>query len=334
MSDSPRPASDLTAALAPDLKRLETERRAVLARTGNVFAKLGIGGAIGLGIAGLLAAAGEGQIPAGVYLGVVAICLVAAAAIHFGMKRSKLRAFAVQYKQRVIGRIVEELYPSVRYRPHQGVSQATFANSRLHPHSPDRYHAEDGFRGSIGETDVHLSEVKAQYRQTTTDSKGRTRTRYVTYFRGIFLVADFHKEFNGTVRVLPDQAERLLGRFGRALQGFKPFSSEKLIYLEDPEFEQQFVVYGSDDVEARYLLSTSMARRILDLKEAWNAEVRVSLLGSNIHVAISHKRDLFEPDVKSPVDDEAHVLKLVREIRSCLGIVDDLNLNTRIWSKE
>jgi len=334
MSGSPRSDADLATALAPDLQRLEDERCAVLARTGSVFRKLGIGGAIGLGAAALLAAIGEGRTPPAAYPGVIAIALVVAAAIHFGIKRSRLAAFAGQYKQRVIGRIVQELYPNVHYRPHQGVSQATFGSSRLHPHSPDRYHAEDGFRGRIGATDVHLSEVKAQYRQTTTDSKGRTQTRYVTYFRGVFLVADFHKEFTSTVRVLPDRAERLLGRFGRALQGFHPFSAEKLVYLEDPEFEKQFVVYGSDDVEARYLLSTSMARRILDLKKAWGGEVRVSLLGSNIHVAISHKQDMFEPDVTRPVNNETYVHTLVGEIRSCLGIVDDLNLNTRIWSKE
>lgn len=333
MTDTRSPDA-IAQTIRPELDALERERQKVLRQAGSALRKLAVTLPIAGAIVLIAALASQGGIPAPVFpiaLGVVALVTLA---FHFGLKQSKLKAFAAHYKQRVVGRIVEELYPDVHYDADAGAPKDVFKASRLHGHSPDMYSAEDGFRGRVGDTDVLLSEVHAQYRQTTTDSNGRTTTRYITYFRGIFLVADFHKAFRCTVRILPDQAEKLFGRFGKMLQGFQPFSSEKLVYLEDPEFEKSFVVYGSDDVETRYLLSTSMARRILDLKERWNSDVRLSLHGSNIHVAIPFKKNLFEPDVKRPVDDASRIHTLVEEVRSCLGIVDDLNLNTRIWSKE
>ena len=59
---------------------------------------------------------------------------------------------------------------------------------------------------------------------------------------------------------------KLFGRLGRKLQSLNVFRGE-LIRLEDPEFESHFVVYGSDQIEARYILSTSLMARITDFKE-------------------------------------------------------------------
>ena len=43
-------------------------------------------------------------------------------------------------------------------------------------------------------------------------------------------------------------------------------SHGELVKLEDPEFEKSFVVYSGNQTEARYILSTSLMRRILDYK--------------------------------------------------------------------
>jgi hypothetical protein len=159
------------------------------------------------------------------------------------------------------------------------------------------------------------------------------QTRYTTIFKGVFMVADFHKHFHGTTRVLPDTTESLFGSLGKMLQGFKPFSSEELVYLEDPDFEKQFVVYSTDQIEARYILSTSMARRILELRHRWDDDVRLSFVGSDVYVAISHGRDLFEPKLQRGTLSRDELTRMVSEVAVCFGLVDHLNLNTRIWSK-
>jgi len=253
--------------------------------------------------------------------------------VFFYRAHSRGADFRGRLKYEMMCRLLDAIQPGLQYDPGSGIPQSLFTASRLFSHSPDRYNVEDLIRGRVGDTDILLSEVHAQYRSTTTDSKGRTRTTYHTFFRGLFMCADFHKHFRGTLRVMPNSTS-FLGGLGRALSAFRPFSSEQLVRLEDPEFEDAFNVFGSDDIEARYILSPGMMRRILDLRIRWNDDVRLSFLESNICIAIEHSGDFFEPALNRPVDNQEQIQRIVGEIGACLGIVEDLNLNTRIWSKE
>ena len=125
----------------------------------------------------------------------------------------------------------------------------------------------------------------------------------------------------------------MLGSLGKMLQGFRPFTDEQLIYLEDPEFEKEFVVYGTDQIEARYVLSTSMVRRILELKQEWKTDLRLSFLDNSVYLAITDSRDLFEPNLNRSAVSREQIRRIVRELALCFDLVDDLSLNTRIWSK-
>jgi len=136
-------------------------------------------------------------------------------------------------------------------------------------------------------------------------------------------------------RILPDNESSLFSGIGKAMQGFFPFGSKDLVRLEDPEFENHFQVYATDQVEARYLLSTSLMRRILDLREAWNGcALRISFLNSNIHVAIPCQRNFFEPDLSQSLLENAPFHRIAGEIRSCLQLVEQLNLDARIWTRQ
>lgn len=50
--------------------------------------------------------------------------------------------------------------------------------------------------------------------------------------------------------------------------------------LEDPEFEKHFAVYSSDQVQAGYILSTSLMSRIVDFKEKSSRRIHLSFIGS------------------------------------------------------
>jgi hypothetical protein len=284
----------------------------------------------GLLLAAVLISAGHNtQVPAfmagaiGVIIGVV----------FFIRAHNRGGRFRGQLKLELMRRLLDAVQPGLLYDPSSGIPKSMFTASRLFSQTPDRYKVEDLIRGRVGKTDIMLSEVHAQYRSTTTDSKGRTQTTYHTFFRGLFISADFHKHFRSTLRVMPNGTS-FLGGLGRALSAFRPFSSEKLVRLEDPEFEQAFNVYGSDDIEARYILSPGMMQRILELRRRWNNEIRLSFIDSKVCIAIQHRRNLFEPQLSQRADCQQQLQQIAGEIRTCLDLVDDLNLNTRIWSKE
>lgn len=312
-----------------ELASVEPERRAVVG-AGQRDTLIGIACiVIGVLSVWMLMAAGGGNPFPGFLIAAIGVIT---GAILLWRAHSRRSEFRNGFKLRIIPRILDAIHPGLSYSPREGIPLSVFNASRLFSESADRYEVEDRISGRLGDTDFMFSEIHAQQRHTTSDGKGGTTTSYRTFFRGIFMQADFHKHFHSTVRVMPNRSA-FLGRLGRALSGFRPFSHEQLLTFEDPDFEREFNVYGSDDVDARYILSPGLIRRIMDIRRRWNHEVRLSFFDSWVCIAIQHGNNLFEPDLNRAANCRQQLESLTAELRACLEIIDELNLNTRIWSK-
>jgi len=241
--------------------------------------------------------------------------------------------YVYAFKNQVVGPIVKYVGPELTYLPQSGISESRFRASGIFHHRIDRYHCEDMVQGAVGTTRIEFSELHAEYKTETRDSKGRRQTQWHTIFRGLFFIADFNKHFNGRTFVLPDSAEKLFGRFGQKLQEIGKSHGE-LVKLEDPAFEKEFAVYSNDQVEARYILSPALMRRMLEFKIKTGGKVHFSFIGGEVNIGISSTKNRFEPKLFSTVLDIEMAREFVEDLQLALGIVDDLNLNTRIWTKE
>ena len=240
--------------------------------------------------------------------------------------------FGEDFKHTIIRPIAQFVSPDLEYYPAGRISQARFEASGLFKRDCDRYRGEDKVQGRVGDTAIEFSEIHAEYKSRHTDSKGNTKTRWHTIFKGLFFIADFNKHFSGTTFVLPDTAERLFGRFGQSLQSL--FGSHgELIKLENPEFERHFAVYASDQVEARYILSPALMQRILDFKNKANERIYLSFIRGEVNLGIASNKNRFEPRLFKSVKDIRLARQYLDDLQFALGIVDDLNLNTRIWTK-
>ncbi|NNC90688.1 MAG: DUF3137 domain-containing protein [Akkermansiaceae bacterium] len=311
---------------------LERFRAGVMQQRQAGFRALGIAGAI-CGGAGLLVmlvlAGGNGPAPLGLIAGVGAfgIAWIVIHNVYFGGRRS---AYEGEFKQRVVRGMTRLLEPEMDYHPHEGLSLEWFRAADLYSGDIDRYACEDLFQGRIGKTDLIFSEVHAEDRRTRTDSKGRTQTYYVTIFRGLLVVADFHKHFRSEVVVLPDFAEKNFGWLGRKMQNL----AGNVERMENPEFEEAFVVRAADAVEARYILTPDMQERMLDLRRRLGADVRFAFRDSRVYITIPNSADWFEPSLHVPARDVGQVRTLMGQMAAVFNIVEELNLNTRIWTKE
>ncbi|MFC4219424.1 DUF3137 domain-containing protein [Flagellimonas marina] len=149
-------------------------------------------------------------------------------------------------------------------------------------------------------------------------------------FLGMFAIADFNKKFSGTTVVLPDQFEKRMGYLAKTLQSLN-FKRDQLVNLESPEFENEFVVYSTDQVEVRYILSTTFMERILALKQKINRPIMLSFQNNKLYMAVQHPYGFFSlPENKNLVTSNA-LEELFADITTAIGIVEDLNLNTKIW---
>ena len=243
-----------------------------------------------------------------------------------GVKKEYLAAF----KSRFFSEAVRIAVPGMEYFPQSMVPQHSFESSGLFSSRIDRYNGEDCFRGRCGATDLMFSEIHVERKETSTDSKGHTKTRWVTVFKGIYLIADFHKHFSCRVKIEPDFAEANFGWLGRKMQGI----TGNLVRLENPEFENAFKVTASDQLAARYLLTPDMQERFLALRGKWSTGIRAAFLDSTLHLAIPMAEDWFEADMDFPAGDIPTLHGFLAQLMIVLHITETLDLNTRIWTKD
>ncbi|MEQ9506400.1 MAG: DUF3137 domain-containing protein [Hyphomonas sp.] len=178
----------------------------------------------------------------------------------------------------------------------------------------DRSKYEDLLTGKRGAVDFELFEAHLEERRTTTDSKGRTRTTWVTVFRGQCLRFDFHKTFYGRTLVTRDAG--MFNRFG----GGKGMQRAA---LEDPKFEKIFEVYTTDQVESRYLLTPDLMQKLVDLEDTFKGgKLKTAFDGGEMLITVQGG-NLFEPgSMFKPLDSADRVHELLNDFAAVFGLID------------
>ncbi|NPA35606.1 MAG: DUF3137 domain-containing protein [Chlorobi bacterium] len=249
----------------------------------------------------------------------------------FMLKRD-MAGYRDEFKNKVVKEVVHMINPEWKYFPYDRISEEDYYKSLLFSKDADRYNGDDKVEGVIDKTDFQFSELHTEYKSVSRDDEGRETESWHTIFKGIFFHADFNKEIKGKTLVLPDTAEKLFGSFGKKLQSMS--GRGKLIKMEDVEFEKLFVVYGSDQIESRYVLTPSMMRSMVAIKKKYKKNVYFSFVGSRVYVAISISKDLFEPRLYRSGVRFKDIVQMNEYFSVIETIINELNLNTRIWTKD
>jgi len=299
--------------LAGPLGELEQLRRAAWRRIGI---SLVICAGLGALTVGLLHLLHQKQ-------GWTILAVVVAFVIWAVIAATSQSSFASRYKLTVVPRLLTSIGPDFSYTPEAAIDSDEFDASGLFK-SPDRYHGQDYVEGWHGKTALRFSLVHAEeeVQTTTTDSDGHTRTEthYNTIFRGLFFSADFNKHFAGHTRVFAGRAGWFSGLRG------------DLVKLEDPQFGKLFTVTSNDQIEARYILSPALMERLKQLR-AHYGKVQLAFVGSRVLLAIPTSMNMLTPRFFRRCDTPEAVAGYLAFLQNAIGLVDDLNLNLRIWSK-
>ena len=145
-------------------------------------------------------------------------------------------------------------------------------------------------------------------------------------FRGIFADTRLEKKINGTVVVLPDNLERHLDYLAKNIQALKNVSGNKLVTLEDPEFERCFAVYASDEITARYVLTPAMMLRMTELRKKYNRAIMLSFSGNYFYFAVAMPEGFLTLGDSSLTSGEA-LNDLYDNIATTREILNDLKLS-------
>lgn len=175
---------------------------------------------------------------------------------------------------------------------------------------------EDLFRGAYKNSSFELYEGHLE--QKSTDSKGRTR--YTTVFRGQLIRMHFPIEFLGVTIVRRDAG--VLNMFGGGEIDGRKLERVRLVASE---FEKAFEVWGTDQVEARYLLHPVMMERLIALETGLHGKrIRCAFENGDLLVAVEGG-NLFEPgDLFKPLVDPSRARRIVDEIASVVKVMDQV----------
>ena len=222
------------------------------------------------------------------------------------------------YKNNILPKVLRFINSDFEYIPKQKISKTVFEKSLLFPHEINVVEGEDFMRFKIGDTDIMFCEAEVYGYGPISKM-----------FDGIFISASFNKSFNSETFIFPKKSTPIF----RKLK-FKLLGSSYDVKLEDPEFEKEFLVLSEDQVESRYILTPGLMERILEYKRKLNCELGLSFISKRLYCTIPNSKNLFEPALFETFMDFNFILQSYEPIILYTGIVADLNLNLRIWSKQ
>jgi hypothetical protein len=222
-----------------------------------------------------------------------------------------------RFKHEVAAEVFKIVCPTAAYSPTQGVPAQIFDEPGIFA-TRGGYTSDDRVRGTIGVTPFEAADVSRSY------STGGKNSRTVIVFRGLFFHLDFNKRLTGTTIVQPAGAS--YSSLGDR-SGFTP------VQLENPTFAEAFAVYATDEVEARYILTPAMMEQILSLAARTAKPIYLGFKGNRAYLGINYERPLFEPGIAATTSVEA-IQEMAAQFALAEGVVHELDLNTRIWTKD
>lgn len=224
----------------------------------------------------------------------------------------------LHFKKDIFTQLLMFLFDKYEYIPQQRIAPAILEESMLFPYSVTLVDGNNFMRFKIGETSIMFCETTV----STYNFKEKVK------FRGVFIDATFNKSFTSKTFVLSKSYSSFLQNMRRQF-----FQNTQKVKLEDVEFENEFTVLSTDQVEARYILTPSFMQRILDYKKKAKKGIAFSFVKNRLYCAIPEYNDLFEPALIKPYNFE-FIKENYEPLKLYTGIVDDLHLNVRIWTKQ
>lgn len=139
-------------------------------------------------------------------------------------------------------------------------------------------------------------------------------------FDGIILCFDSKKIFTSTTVVRVD--------CGTIFNKFRSIKGLETVRLEDPVFEKKFEVYSSDQIGARYLLTTAFMERLLKVRKKLKVPVFCSFENGCVYIAVKSN---FKTWSLNDINSLLYVNQNISvDLEMIFSIIDTLHANESI----
>lgn len=148
-----------------------------------------------------------------------------------------------------------------------------------------------------------------------------------TNFRGFFLYADFHKDFEGTLHI------RTRKKFA-APKMFTTSKELKEIRIENEKVNKKYRISATDEQMAYYILSPSIVEAIDTLSSRLGRHLSMTLKGGKLYLITPMNKDFFE---NITIEKNSISVNTIEDIQNDLNaiktLITELNISNRVWTK-
>lgn len=268
-------------------------------------------------------------------------------------------------KDELIPDLIQFIHSSLTYKPNRRMPKELVQDANFFKSNIYRYKGEDYFSGKLEDeendwaTDLQFGEVRLVDMNYVKDDKGRGKWEESSDIaRGMFYVADFNKDFGDSVTTI-----YLSDLPKRTMVDFEALGMEK-VELENIDFMDDFTVYSTDQIMSRVILTPDMMEKIYQFTDEdrklrqgefegvkggtwspdtikhvlkgikdgtiWPKVPYITFKNNKLYLLLNTGRDHFSVALFRPFDEKAMV-QYFEEINTGLQLIDELNLNLKLY---
>lgn len=254
---------------------------------------------------------------------IAVICLVVTFVFGYQMMKHT-EAVKTLLSDHIVSGVLNDVFENVEYDPFHCIPGGLVDEAGMvFPFEYNSIDGSDHIKGVYKGLHVELSDIELFHTESTyNEERGDWVEKKEKRFKGQWLVCDFGKELSGEVR-LSESAKKLQ----------RQHRSDS-VEMENPAFNDRFLVTAANAQEAYYLLTPHMMEYILSAAGRSGGEVYMAFLRSGkLHIAVKTGRDFLELG-KSKADIERLRQKFLSELHWFTDIMDELRLENTLYRKE
>ncbi|WP_296620650.1 DUF3137 domain-containing protein [Marivirga sp.] len=279
---------------------------------------------------------------------------------HIGIK--KMQSLRKPFKEKIVTPIIQHFNSNLNYQPEKSITKEEINESQLFQENIEYYNGDDLFEGSNSFSDYRFSEMRLGVKIKKADHNGRMQFVSHAVFKGVFLVAEFNETIIDSLIIRPNPSfkeENDQKRFVQKGSKFqKEFAKNKYThwYIQDVKasqalqqvetgdsyFDNQFLIYSSDEYKAKTLLEGGLKDLFLKItdwekEQAYNDKIEghlqgnyqhptvyFSIIGNKAYFGKPFDRNFFSPDLLKSIIDEEVTAKFYQEIKELNLLMDQM----------
>jgi len=225
------------------------------------------------------------------------------------------KSYISEFKDKILIPLVKYVDKSLIYKKEKHIDIQTYQESKVQLEAITNYKGSDFLYGNINGVNVKSSELVVSHRK-----HGESELS----FWGLFVKAEFPKHF---------QAHTIIHRkTSPLLQAHKLSDEYEHISMDSPLFNKEFIVYSTDAIEARYILSLTLMERLIEYTKEVDFPTTISFVKGNIYL-LNQCGEVLEPSLQKSLLRNDVAKSYALSLSFSVNLVAILHLNDRLWSK-